>query len=264
MQFPKIMGILNATPDSFSDGMEKFSLQRLLNKAKILASSGADIIDIGGESTRPNAIEVSVEEELNRVIPIVTKMQEELPNIPISIDTRKAEVAALALKLGVEYINDISGLKHSPEIAAIISKYKNSKLIIMHSRPHDEPKPYENILEEVHDFLESQIKFACNSGVAINNIISDVGIGFGKNYEDNISLLKNLEYFDDLGVPQLLGISRKRLIGDISNIKIPYQRDETTMFLHSLLLNIKSVKIIRVHNVSLANNLKKTYNALYN
>jgi len=256
------MGILNVTPDSFSDGMKDMNLQKLFNKAKLLVNSGADIIDIGGESTRPNASEVSIKEELSRVIPILTKIRQEMPDSSISIDTRKTEVAEAALELGVDYINDISGLKKSPEIARLISNYK-SNLIIMHSRPHEATQPYKNIIKDVYNFLEEQINFACDSGVDKNNIIADVGIGFGKNYEDNMALLKNLSYFESLGVPQLLGISRKRVISDIYNESIPEKRDDVTMFLHALLLSISSIKIIRVHNVLLASKLKKTYEALY-
>ena len=268
--FPKIMGILNVTPDSFSDG-DKMNVQNdfinidfIEQKVKQIINDGADIIDVGGESTRPNSDEVPIEIELARVLPTVKLIKTKFPNIKISVDTRKAEVVEECLKLGADMFNDVSGLRYSPEIAEIIAKHnakhnKEIELVIMHSK--DTPKnmqnnpQYENVVKEVFDFLSEKILFAKSKGV--NKIFADVGIGFGKTTEHNIELLRNIKYFEDLKTDLLLGISRKRFIGEITKIANPAERDVATMLIHSLLLNQTVIKIIRVHNVSLAMTLRE-------
>ncbi len=260
--FPKIMGILNATPDSFSDGNEERigenAVNILYDKAVEMIESGADILDIGGESTRPGASIVTIEEEIQRVLPIVKKIRDNFPNFPISIDTRRFEVASALVNYDINYINDVSGLTCSPKIAELAAK-NNINLIVMHFRKHDNCN-YNNVVEDVFEFLEKQIKLAQDMGV--KNIIADVGIGFGKNAKDNLTLLKNFNYFEKLGVTQLLGISRKRFIGEVTSENIAINRDAATMFFHSLLLKEKSIEIIRVHNVEMAMQLKKTYLSL--
>jgi len=269
MLFPKIMGILNITPNSFSDG-DKTNIQNnfvnidfIEQKIKKLVNDGADIIDIGGESTRPNSDEIPVEIELARVLPTVKLLKSKYSNSKISIDTRKAEVAEECLKFGADIINDVSGLQYSPEIAEIVAKH-NKELVIMHSKgspknmqnnPH-----YENVVKEVFDFLDEKILYAKNKGV--NKIFADVGIGFGKTTEHNIELLRNIKYFEGLETDLLLGISRKRFIGEIAKIDNPVERDVATMLIHSLLLNHTTIKIIRVHNVSFANQLRNIYSCL--
>ena len=269
MQFPKIMGILNVTPDSFSD-VDEINVQNdfinidfIEKKIGQIINDGADIIDVGGESTRPNSDEVPVEIELARVLPTVKLIKSKFPNFKISIDTRKAEVAEESLKLGVDIINDVSGLQHSPEIAEIVAKY-DKELVIMHSKgipknmqnnPH-----YYDVVKEVFDFLREKILYAKAKGV--NKIFADVGIGFGKTTAHNIELLRNIKYFENLQTDLLLGISRKRFIGEITEIAEPTERDVATMLIHSLLLNQPSIKIIRVHNTLLANQLRSIYNFL--
>ena len=281
MKFPKIMGILNVTPDSFSDGNEKninaisknngdtnksstVNIDFVEQKIKQLLVDGADIIDVGGESTRPNSDEVTVETELSRVLPTVKLIKTKFPNVRISVDTRKSEVAEESLRHGAEMINDVSGLQFSPEIAEIVAKY-NKELVIMHSKglpknmqnnPH-----YENVVTDVFNFLQEKILFAKNKNV--NKIFVDVGIGFGKTTEHNLELLRNLKYFENLETDLLLGISRKRFIGEITQIENPIDRDFPTVLIHSLLLNQINVKIIRVHNVFLTNQLRNIHNKIF-
>jgi dihydropteroate synthase len=269
INFPQIMGILNITPDSFSDGDKTNICEHRINidfieqKAKQLIDNGADIIDIGGESTRPDSDEVPVEAELARVLPTVKLIKTKFPQLKISIDTRKAEVAEESLKLGADIINDVSGLQYSPEIAEIVAKH-NKEIVIMHSK--DIPKnmqnnpQYENVVKEVFDFLSEKITFAKSKGV--DKIWADIGIGFAKTTEHNIELLKNIKHFENLGIDLLLGISRKRFIGEITGITEPKERDTATMLIHSLLLHHPIIKIIRVHNVATAMQLKKVYSSL--
>jgi dihydropteroate synthase len=269
MFFPKIMGILNITSDSFSDG-DKINVQNdfinidfIEQKIKQLIDNGSDIIDIGGESTRPDSDEIPVEVELARVLPTVKLIRTKFPHFKISIDTRKSEVAEESLKLGADMINDVSGLQYSPEIAEIVAKY-NKELVIMHSKGipknmQNNPQ-YENVVKEVFDFLSEKILYAKSSGV--DKIFADIGIGFGKTTEHNIELLRNIRYFENLGTDLLLGISRKRFIGEIMEIIEPMGRDTATMLIHSLLLYQPIIKIIRVHNVAMAMQLKKVCNSL--
>jgi dihydropteroate synthase len=258
--FSKIIGILNVTPDSFSDGNGKLNIAEKFSFVEQMINDGADIIDIGGETTKPGSEETSAEIELDRVLPILKKIKNKYPTIPISIDTRKVEVAEAGLKNGANIINDVSGLQYNPEIASIVAKY-NASLVIMHSKGNpknmqDNPI-YKNVVNEVFDFLKEKIEFAKNNGV--NKIIGDVGIGFGKTLEHNLKLLQNLAYFDGLKIPMLLGISRKRFIGTITEIENPKDRDLATMLYHSLLINDTSTEFIRVHNVKYAVQLKKIY-----
>lgn len=261
--FPKIMGILNVTDDSFSDGNGKLDLEERFVFAEEMINYGADIIDIGGETTKPNSNDTPIDIELNRVLPILKRIKNKYPNFPISIDTRKAEVVNECLKYGANIINDVSGLQYDIEIANIVAKH-NASLVIMHSK--GEPKimqdnpTYKDVVKEVFDFLKEKIEFAKDKG--IEKIISDVGIGFGKTLEHNLELLKNINYFNKLGVPMLLGISRKRFIGEITGIENPIDRDFATMIYHTLLLKEKSISIIRVHNVKLAMRLKKIVNSI--
>jgi dihydropteroate synthase len=258
--FPKIMGILNVTPDSFSDGNEKLDLEERFILAEKMINDGADIIDIGGETTKPYSDETPANIELDRVLPILKKIKNKYPNITISIDSRKAEVVNECLKHNADIINDVSGLQFDKEIANIVSKY-NASLVIMHSK--GEPKymqnnpVYDNVVVDVFDFLKEKIDYAKSKG--IEKIICDVGIGFGKKLEHNLELLKNINYFEKLAVPMLLGISRKRFIGEITKIEKPIDRDFATMIYHTLLLKEKSINIIRVHNVPLAMQMKKIY-----
>lgn len=262
--FPKIMGIINVTPDSFSDGGDNFAIENAYNKVKELVACGADIIDIGGESTRPGADEVSADEEIRRTIPLIKKVKSEFPLLPISIDTTKIETAREAIIAGADIVNDISGLTFNPEIAELCAKY-NKLLVLMHikgkPRTMQDSPHYDNCTAEVFDFLKERIEFARSKGV--QNIIADVGIGFGKTLEHNLELLRNHDVFTNLGVPLLLGISRKRFIGALLDIENPKERDCGTALIHSLLIN-KRIDIVRVHNVKLINDLRILHKSIFN
>ncbi len=214
-----IMGILNVTPDSFYDGGRNFGRDKAIDKAYQLYKDGADIIDIGGESTRPGAETVSLTEEMDRVCPVIEAVAGEI-DIPISIDTYKSEVAEEALKLGASIINDISGLTFDDRMAGIAARYE-SYIVLMHIKgspknmqvnPH-----YDNLLEEIYSFLENSKEKAVISGVDKDKIIIDPGIGFGKTLEDNYRILNNIDFFKKMGFPLLIGLSRKSLIGKLYN-----------------------------------------------
>ncbi len=255
--FPKIMGILNVTPDSFSDGGSFFDTNHAVKKGLSLIENGASILDIGGESTRPGAAEVSIEDEIARVVPVIKQIREECHATPISIDTTKYEVAKAALDAGANIINDISGLTFDERLADLAAEY-NATLIIMHiqgqPRNMQNNPQYNDVVNNVLDWLKDKIDLARSKGV--KDIIADVGIGFGKTFEHNITLLREHDRFLELEVPLLLGISRKSFIGQAMGIDQPIDRDIPTAFFHSVLLD-KKIDIIRVHNVELHNSLKK-------
>lgn len=243
-----IMGILNVTPDSFYDGGRNFGREKAIKKAYQLYKDGADIIDIGGESTRPGADTVSLSEEMDRVCPVIEAVADNI-DIPVSIDTYKSEIAEEALKLGASIINDISGLAFDEKMAGIAARYK-SYIVLMHIKGN--PKnmqvnpQYENLLKEIYSFLESAKEKAINSGVDKNKIIIDPGIGFGKTLEDNYRILNNIGFFKKMGFPLLIGLSRKSLIGRL------YDNEEDRLFATIALNTISSVygaDIIRVHDV---------------
>lgn len=244
-----IMGVLNVTPDSFSNGGKFLSPILAIEHTYKMVEEGADIIDIGGESSRPGSDPVSIEEEVNRVLPIIEALIDNI-SVPLSIDTYKSKVAQKVLKLGVEIVNDISGLRSDPEMGKIISEYK-AFVIIMHMKGtpknmQDNPY-YDNLLEEIIEFFNRQIQFAVNSGIQKNRIILDPGIGFGKRIADNFVLLNSLQKLADLGYPMLVGPSRKSFIG--LTLKLPpNQRVEgTSAAVTASILN--GAKIVRVHDV---------------
>jgi dihydropteroate synthase len=252
----KIMGILNVTPDSFSDGGDFLNIQDAMNHVEDMINNGADIIDVGGESTRPNSEEITAQEEILRAIPVIEEIHRNFPDITISIDTTKYAVALAALDNGATIVNDISGLGNDPKIAELVARF-NAGLIIMHIQGNPKTMQlnpqYNNVVEEVFISLKSKIGLARRIGA--ENIWADVGIGFGKTLEHNLELLRNLDYFHKLDVPLALGISRKAFIGKILNIDDAKQRDVATALLHSLLIN-KNIDIIRVHNVKYLNQLR--------
>ena len=254
--FPKIMGILNVTPDSFSDGGKFFNPEIATQYALQMIEDGADIIDIGGESTRPGAAVVSLEDELNRTIPIIREIKRLKPETQISIDTTKYEVAKQAVEGGANIINDISGLKSDVRLAELAAEYSVS-LCIMHiqgtPRTMQSNPVYENVVQDVYNFLNKQTELATSLGV--KDVICDVGIGFGKTIEHNLELLRNLDKFKSLGTKLLLGISRKSFIGKLLNIEKPEERDVATTLIHSILLK-NDIDIIRVHNVKLISQLR--------
>jgi dihydropteroate synthase len=243
-----IMGILNITPDSFYDGGRNFDREKAIAKAYQFCKDGADIIDIGGESTRPGAEPVSLSEEMDRVCPVIEAIKDDI-GIPISIDTYKSGVAEEALKLGASIVNDISGLTFDDKIAGIAAKH-NAYIVLMHIKGspknmQTDPR-YNNLLEEIYSFLESSKEKAMLSGIDKNKIIIDPGIGFGKTLEDNYRILNNITYLKKMGFPVLIGLSRKSLIGRL------YDKDEDRLFATIGLNSISAFNgadIIRVHDV---------------
>ncbi|MDD4336101.1 MAG: dihydropteroate synthase [Firmicutes bacterium] len=212
-----IMGILNVTPDSFSDGGEHDTADSAFRHAMAMLEAGADIIDIGGESTRPGADPLPVDEELQRVLPIVKRLASQTDAV-ISIDTYKAEVAERCLDFGAHIINDVSALRGDGDMASVISRY-NAPVVLMHSkgRPtHMQADPtYECVVREVYDFLAERMAYACERGISPCNIILDPGIGFGKTPQHNLEIMRRLAEFKSLGRPILMGTSRKSTIGKV-------------------------------------------------
>lgn len=245
-----IMGVLNVTPDSFSERGEFFDRDRAVARAVEMASEGADIIDVGGESTRPGAEEISLGEELDRVIPVIEAVAKEV-DLPISIDTRKSKVALEAVRLGAAIVNDISGLRHDPGMPALVAKY-GVALIVMHMKgsPRDmqlDPV-YEDLMGEVIEGLRGSIEIAKRSGISEGNIIIDPGIGFGKTLEHNLKILNNLSDLKVLGRPVCIGTSRKSFIGKVLGIDDPKERLAGTLAACAVSI-MKGANILRVHDV---------------
>ena len=243
------MGVINVTPDSFSDGGKFFSPKRAVDRALELAREGADLIDIGGESSRPGAEPVFMEEELRRVIPVIEALKDILP-VPISIDTYKAEVARQALEAGAQMVNDISGLCLDSEMASVVASYR-VPVILMHMR--DTPKTmqnhtdYDDLLGEIREFFQKTMERAGSSGIDPSQIIIDPGIGFGKTADQNLSILRNLQFFHFLGRPILVGTSRKSFIGAVLDADVNDRREGTAATLVAAILN--GAHILRVHEI---------------
>ncbi len=258
----QIMGIINATPDSFSDGGRYLDVARALDRIHLMKKYGAAIIDIGGESTRPGSEPVSKQEEIERVMPVLESAISAFPKLTYSIDTTKCEVAKIALQSGARIINDVSGLQKEPKLADLAAKH-NAALVIMHSK--GDPKTmqnapqYDDIVKEVYAFFEKQIAFARSRGVA--NIIIDPGIGFGKSLEHNLKLLAHLDKFNKIGVPVLVGASRKSMIGSILDARPVEDRITGTVAVHYDAL-IKGAKILRVHDVKEASDSLRIFQAI--
>lgn len=248
---PRIMGILNVTPDSFSDGGQHNTLDAAVARARAMAED-ADILDIGGESTRPGAAEVPVEEEIRRTAPVIRALREGGVTTPISIDTRKAAVAEAALDAGADIINDVSAFVFDPELADLAAE-RDAPVCLMHSKGdpatmQNDPR-YEDVLSEVLDTLAERIEFALSRGIAHHRIIADPGIGFGKTMDHNLQLLRGLSAFHDLGLPVLLGASRKRFIGTIGGAEVAGDRmpGSVSVALHGV---AQGMQILRVHDVA--------------
>jgi dihydropteroate synthase len=245
-----LMGILNVTPDSFSDGGEFNNLDRALFQTEKMIAAGADLIDIGGQSTRPGAIEISLEEELNRVIPIIEKINQEF-DFPISIDTTKATVAEAAVKAGAALVNDISGATFDDQMLAVVADLK-VPLILMHLRGNPQTMQqftdYQDVVSEVREFLKKRLDAALKMGISPAHLIIDPGIGFAKNQEQNLELIRRLNEFKTLDAPVLLGVSRKSFIGKILNQNDPKQRVWGTAAACCSAI-AQGVDILRVHDV---------------
>ncbi|WP_306532791.1 dihydropteroate synthase [Geobacter sp.] len=248
-QRPCIMGILNVTPDSFSDGSRYLDLDRAAARAFRLVEEGADIIDIGGESTRPNVAPVDAEEELRRVVPLVERLSGRIP-VPISVDTYKAVVAREALRAGAEIVNDISGLTFDPAMATTVAEAA-AGLVVMHTRgrPDSMQKDttYGDLIAEVLDSLRNSVSTAVAAGVAKDRIVVDPGIGFGKSVPGNLEILRRLGEFESLHLPILVGTSRKSFIGTVLGRDVDDRLFGTAATVALALAN--GASIIRVHDV---------------
>jgi dihydropteroate synthase len=258
------MGVLNATPDSFSDGGAYNNIEAATDRIEQMILQGAAIIDVGGESTRPGADPVPEDEELNRVLPILENAIPKFSSTFFSIDTTKYRVAEEVLKLGVHLVNDVSGLRQEPRLAGLCSKYK-AGYILMHSQGNPktmqkEPR-YDDVVDDIRSFFTQQISFAKSEGV--ESLILDPGIGFGKTLDHNLRLLRELNAFLDFGCPLMVGVSRKSLLGKLLNDRPPADRLTGTIVAHYHAM-LQGAKIIRVHDVKEASDSILMYNALVN
>ncbi|MBH0231817.1 dihydropteroate synthase [Halobacillus yeomjeoni] len=250
-----VMGILNATPDSFSDGGRFNDVEAAVEQALTMEREGADIIDIGGESTRPGHEPVSQQEELERVLPIIKAVKQKV-NIPISIDTYKAEVAEQAVEAGASIVNDVWGAKKDPAIVEVAARYE-VPIILMHNR---EDKGYDNLISDMKTDLKESIEAAKKAGVKGEQIILDPGIGFAKTPEDNLVVMRNLYQFHDMGYPLLLGSSRKSFIG----LTLDLPKDERMEGTGATVCYAISqgVQIVRVHDVKPISRMTRMMDAM--
>ena len=257
------MGILNITPDSFSDGGRHFDRATAVEQGLRMVEDGADIIDIGGESTRPGSEPVSVDEELRRTIPVIEELAKRI-SVPLSIDTYKAEVAQKALEAGASIINDISGLRFDPEMPKVVAKC-NVPVVMMHikGKPKDmQQNPvYEALIPEIMDYFRISIRLAKKFGIREDLMVLDPGIGFGKTFDHNLELLNNLEQLTLLEKPLLIGPSRKAFIGKILGEAAATERLEGTAAAVAVSI-MKGANIIRVHDVKEMAKVAKVVDAI--
>ncbi|WP_353571267.1 dihydropteroate synthase [Candidatus Albibeggiatoa sp. nov. BB20] len=261
--FPLVMGILNVTPDSFSDGGQFQQQDTALYHAEQMLQQGADIIDVGGESTRPDAQPISVQQELDRVIPIIKAIKQALP-VKISIDTHKAEVMHAAVKAGADMINDVAALRHEHSLQ--VAAEANVTVCLMHMQGEPQTMQhnpqYNDVIAEVKQFLLQRVAACLNQGIAAQNIWIDMGFGFGKTLEHNLQLMNQLEQFTQLDYPVLVGISRKSMIGKVLDQPVE-QRLHGGLGLTALAIS-KGAKIIRTHDVAATKNIVKMIQAVMN
>ena len=259
----RIMGILNVTPDSFSDGGKYIIRDQAIVRAREMIEEGVDVIDIGGESTRPGSEGVSVKQELERVIPVLTEIRK-ITDIPISIDTCKESVARIALESGADMVNDVSGLRFDKKMIHLLREKKGIPVVIMHMqgspRTMQETPYYEDPVQEILDFFRERINFCYKHGIEHNRIIIDPGIGFGKRQQDNMMILKKIGEFKCLGVPVLLGASRKSFIGRIFASEAQ-DRLEGSLAAAALAFYSK-IDLVRVHDVKSHHRFFATLNAI--
>ena len=258
-----IMGVLNVTPDSFSDGGEFKHLDTAIDQAQIMIKQGADIIDIGGQSTRPGAKQIPLDEELNRVIPVI-KLLRQQSDITISVDTTRAKVARQAIVAGADIVNDISGATFDPEMLPTLGKMQ-VPIILMHIRGNPETMQtltnYQDVVGEVSLFLQTRIDEALKLGIKKEHIIIDPGIGFAKDYNQNITILRNISQFKKLGYPVLIGTSRKSFIGKILDTNEPKERVWGTAGSCSYAIT-QGADILRVHDVAIMADVAKVTDAI--
>ncbi len=245
-----LMGILNVTPDSFSDGGLFLDKKNAVRKGLQLIEDGADILDIGGESTRPGSNPITSEEEKKRILPVISEIRKKTDAL-ISVDTTKSEVLKSALDAGADILNDISGMRSDPKIRELVAT-KDIPVIIMHMkgtpRNMQENPEYGNVIHEIKSFLQQRVTEALTAGIKKKKIIIDPGIGFGKRLKDNLRIISNLSAFNELGFPILIGVSRKSFIGDLLALS-PEKRIEGTIA-SSLISILQGAHILRVHDVS--------------
>lgn len=237
-----IMGILNVTPDSFSDGGKWDTLDHAMKHVETMLADGADLIDVGGESTRPGHTPVGAQEEIERVLPVIEAIRSRF-DVPISVDTYKGSVADASLKAGADLINDVWGLKYDPEMAPVIARH-NAPCCLMHNKGNTE---YNNFLVDMLSETQECVNIARKAGIKDENIILDPGVGFGKTYEMNLETMNHLELFQHLGFPVLLGTSRKSMIGLTLDLPVD-QRVEGTLAT-SVIGVMKGCAFVRVHDV---------------
>ena len=262
LDIPRVMGIVNATPDSFADGGEHATVEAAIAHGLELAEEGADILDIGGESTRPGAEDVSLEEELRRVVPVIEALAQRV-SIPVSIDTSKPEVMRAAVAAGAGMVNDVFGLRREGALEAaaelgvpVVLMHMQGEPRTMQANPEDD-----DVVGEVHRFLAERIFAAEMAGIPKKNIVVDPGFGFGKNAQHNLQLLAQLRRFTELGVPVLAGLSRKKTIGDITGRADPRDRVFGSVAAH-LVAAQNGAAILRVHDVAATVDALKVWNAV--
>lgn len=260
---PLIMGVVNVTPDSFADGGLFFDHDAAVRQALDLVAAGADLLDIGGESTRPFSDPTPLEEELRRVLPVIERVRAQIP-VPISIDTYKSRVAQAALDAGANIINDISALRFDPDMVHLARKAE-VPVILMHmqgtprnmqSHPH-----YDDLIGELHAFFEERLKFALAHGLSRELLVLDPGIGFGKTFQHNMEILNNLDAFLDLGCPLLIGPSRKAFLGHLLGGRPPMERDLGTLAALAVAVQ-RGARLVRVHNADYAKQFFTVLNAI--
>jgi dihydropteroate synthase len=247
---PRIMGILNVTPDSFSDGGEWFDFDEAVKHGRALVAEGADILDIGGESTRPGAAPVALDEELRRVVPVIRVLRE--VGAQLSVDTMKLTVAEAAVEAGATFVNDVTAFRHEPEIAGFVAD-RGCDCCLMHmlGEPRtmqDDPR-YEDVVDDVRAFLEERAEFAVGEGVREERIMVDPGIGFGKTLDHNLELLRRLDEIVAVGFPVVVGTSRKSFLGRLTGREDPHDRVAATVATTVLALE-RGAAVFRVHDVA--------------
>ena len=237
-----VMGILNVTPDSFSDGGSYTSIDKAMEQTEKMIQQGADIIDVGGESTRPCHVQIGDEEEIKRVVPVIREIKKKF-DIPVSIDTYKSAVAKAALEAGADLLNDIWGFRYDEKMAELAAEY-DVPVCLMHNRDNLD---YDDFMEDVKKDLQISLDIAEKYGVKKENIMLDPGVGFGKTYEQNLMVMNHLEEIVDMGYPVLLGTSRKSVIG--LTLDLPVDEREEGTLATSVLGAIKGCQFVRVHDV---------------
>jgi dihydropteroate synthase len=246
---PRIMGILNVTPDSFSDGGEWFHYDQAVEHGGKLVAEGADILDVGGESTRPGAGPVAVDEELRRVVPVVRALRD--AGAQISVDTMKLAVAEAAVEAGATYVNDVTAFRHEPELAAFVAE-RGCDCCLMHMlgepRTMQQDPRYDDVVADVRAFLEERVAFALGEGVREERIMVDPGIGFGKTLEHNLELLRRLDEIVAIGLPVVVGTSRKSFLGRLTGREDPHERVAATLATTVLAFE-RGATVFRVHDV---------------